>query len=448
MRPISNQKKFIYDIFIVLSVIASIAITYISISRGIYDVFPYFYLIPVVLIAFTRPKISIFVTVFVGWLYIGLVYSLGLPDTGIFARATVWFFIFVSIGVLISTYSKEYQKEGERSCGSFFNSQAGAFGYDRETLQIRDPNRKFSQFIGYDCPVLLSKTLPEILTDTAEREIFLSKVRDTRRVGDIEVHFTCSDGSKRWALVSATDCAEPSILCTAVDITEQKRAQDALSLANRKLNLLNNVTRHDILNQLTALIGYLELSKDEIKDPQLMNYVSKEEKAANAIRNQILFTRDYQNIGVHSPQWHNIAETVSLAMATLDIHQIKVTVNLASVEVYADPLLEKVFYNLIENSLRHGERVTEIEIFSEPVSAGIDIVIQDNGSGIPEDAKERIFRREYFKHTGFGLFLTREILAITNLTISETGTSGKGARFVIHAPIGTYRSLVGNGSEE
>ncbi len=448
MRPISNRKKFIYDIFIILSVIASIAITYISISRGIYDVFPYFYLIPVVLIAFTRPKISIFVTVFVGWLYIGLVYSLGLPDTGIFARATVWFFIFVSIGVLISTYSREYQKEGERSCGSFFNSQAGAFGYDRESLQILDPNRKFSQFIGYDCPALLSKTLPEIITETTERETFLAKVRDTRRAGDIEVQFTCADGSKRWALVSATDCAEPSILCTAVDITEQKQAQDSLSLANRKLNLLNNVTRHDILNQLTALIGYLELSKDDIQDPRLLSYVTKEEKAANAIRNQILFTRDYQNIGVHSPQWHNIAETVSLAMATLDIHQIKMTVNLASVEVYADPLLEKVFYNLIENSLRHGERVTEIEIFSEPVGGGIDIVIKDNGSGIPEDAKERIFRREYFKHTGFGLFLTREILAITHLTISETGTLGKGARFVIHAPMGTYRSLAGNGTEK
>ena len=444
MRPISDQKKFIYDIFIIISVIASIAITYISISRGIYDVFPYFYLIPVVLIAFSRPKISIFVTVFVGWLYIGLVYSLGLPDTGIFARATVWFFIFVSIGVLISTYSREYRREGERSCGSFFNSQAGAFGYDRENLQIKDPNRKFSQFIGYDCALLLLKTLPELITDIPERESFLLKVRDKRRVGDIEVQFTCADGSKRWALVSATDCAEPAILCTVVDITEQKQAQDALSLANRKLNLLNNVTRHDILNQLTALIGYLELSRDDIKDPGLLTYVTKEELAANAIRSQILFTRDYQNIGVHSPQWHNIAETVSLAMATLDVHLIRVKVNLASVEVYADPLLEKVFYNLIENSLRHGERVTEIEILSESVSDGINIIIQDNGSGIPDNAKERIFRREYFKNTGFGLFLTREILSITNLTITENGTFGKGARFVIHAPLGTYRSIIGN----
>jgi PAS domain S-box-containing protein len=262
MRPISKEKKLIYDIFIIISVLASIIITYISITRGIYDVFPYFYLIPVVLIAYSRPKISIFVTVFVGWLYIGLVYALGLPDTGIFARATVWFFIFVSIGVLISTYSREYRKEGDRSCGSFFNSQAGAFSYDRDSLLIRDPNQKFSQLIGFDKNVLLSKTLPELITETTERELFLSKVKDKQRIGDIEIRFTCADGNKRWALVSATDCAEPAIYCTVVDITEQKQAQDSLIIANRKLNLLNNITRHDILNQLTALIGYLELSKD------------------------------------------------------------------------------------------------------------------------------------------------------------------------------------------
>jgi len=451
MHLISKEKKFIFDILIIISILAAIGITYISLTHGIYDVFFYFYLIPVVFIAYTRPKISIFVTIFIGWLYLGLVYYLGLvnslilPDNRNFANATVWFFVIVSIGVLISIYSREYRKEGGRSRGSFFNSQAGVFSYDRNTLQIQDPNLKFAQFIRYDCDILPNKTLPDIIPSAGERERVLVKVGDNLMVGDIEVGFSCGDNTKRWALVSATDFGEPAIMCTVVDITEQKQAHEALSQANRKLNLLNNVTRHDILNQLTALIGYLELSRQTITDPKMLSYITKEEQAANAIRSQILFTRDYQNIGVHSPQWHNIAETVSLLMATLDIHNVQVTVNLAAVEIYADPLLEKVFYNLIENSLRHGERVTKIEILSESVSDGTDIIVQDDGIGIPDDAKERIFRREYFKHTGFGLFLTREILAITNLTITETGTSGKGARFVIHAQRETCRPVPDHG---
>ncbi len=245
----------------------------------------------------------------------------------------------------------------------------------------------------------------------------------------------------RWALVSAAETDEPGVICTAVDITDNKLSQEALTQANKKLNLLNNVTRHDILNQLTALLGFIEISKQDITDPELLKFLIKEERAANAIRNQILFTRDYQNIGVHSPQWHNIAETVSLAMASIDSHSIFIRANIPPIEIYADPLLEKVFYNLIENSIRHGEHVTELSIRTVERADSLDIIIEDNGAGIPDQEKERIFRREYFKNTGFGLFLSREILAITNLTIKETGTFGKGARFVIRVPREHFRSL-------
>jgi signal transduction histidine kinase len=224
-----------------------------------------------------------------------------------------------------------------------------------------------------------------------------------------------------------------------VDITDHERAQEALTMANRKLNLLNNVTRHDILNQLTALTGYLELSRQEATTPAMISYIQKEERAAMAIKRQILFTRDYQNIGVNLPRWHNIGETASLAIATLDPAKVKVTIDLPHLEIYADPLLEKVFYNLVDNSIRHGEHVTTVSIRSAETPDGLDLIVEDDGVGIPETEKENIFIREYYKNTGFGMFLSREILSITDLTIRETGTPGRGARFIIHAPKGTYR---------
>jgi signal transduction histidine kinase len=58
---------------------------------------------------------------------------------------------------------------------------------------------------------------------------------------------------------------------------------------------------------------------------------------------------------------------------------------------------------------------------------------------VPLDLKEKIFDKGYGKHTGFGLFLAREILAITGITIHETGLYGKGARFEIKVPKGKYR---------
>ena len=440
MRPISRNKQILFDAGIISSVLAAIVITYFSLTSGIYDVFPYFYLIPIILIAFSRPKLSIYGTVIVGWIYLALVFLIGLPDARLYTVATVWFYIFVSLGVLISTYSQVYRKEGEKSCGAYYNSQAGVFSYDRETLKIRDANRKFANMIHFDCDELMRSSLPDIIPDKDEREGFLAKVRDLRRVGDIEVRFRSFDGSLRWALVSAAETGEPGVICTVVDITDNKLSQEALTQANKKLNLLNNVTRHDILNQLTVLIGYLEMSHQDVTDPQMLTFISKEKKAAETIRNQILFTRDYQNIGVHSPQWHNIAETVSLATASIDPSQTLITIDLPPIEIYADPLLEKVFFNLVDNSIRHGEHVTEITIRSEEELDDLIIIIEDNGVGVPDKEKERIFRREYFKNTGFGLFLSREILAITNLTIQEKGSPGKGARFVIRVPCSGYRT--------
>ncbi|MFA4876404.1 MAG: ATP-binding protein [Methanoregula sp.] len=64
------------------------------------------------------------------------------------------------------------------------------------------------------------------------------------------------------------------------------------------------------------------------------------------------------------------------------------------------------------------------------------ICFEDNGSGIADAEKEKIFERGFGKNTGLGLFLAREILSITGITIRETGTPGTGARFEILVPRG------------
>jgi PAS domain S-box-containing protein len=444
MKPITPQRQLLYDICIVASILCAAIITYLSLSWGVYEVFFYVYLLPIILMAFARPKLSIYGTVLVGWMYLAIVFVIGLPTAQLYMLATVWFYIFVSLGILISTYSQAYHREGERSCGAYYNSQAGAFRFDKHTHRILDANFKFASILHYECSDILKKSLPDFLPTKAGMDEFLLQIRDKRRVRDIEVGFLARGGEIRWAMVSAADCDDISIICTVVDITENKQSQEALTRANKKLNLMNNITRHDILNQLTALIGFLEISRQDTKDPELLKFIHKEERAANAIRSQILFTRDYQDVGVHSPGWHDVAETVSLAIATLDLKQVQVSLDIKQVQVFTDPLLEKVFYNLVENSLRHGEKATKISIRAEDNPEGMDLIYEDNGAGIPNEAKEKIFRREYFKNTGFGLFLTREILAITGLSIEENGTTGAGARFVIHAPKGTFR--IGSGA--
>ena len=229
------------------------------------------------------------------------------------------------------------------------------------------------------------------------------------------------------------------VLVVSIDITERKKAEDAFILANKKLNLLSSITRHDIGNELQIIFGYGELTQDEEGNPQIRKYLDKIEESAQHIERMIAFTRDYQDIGVHSPVWLDIRTVLTLVLHALDISPIQVQVDISGIEVYADPLMEKVFFNLIDNAKRYGETITSIRFFGAEGEGGYTIICEDNGVGIPVEFKSKIFNREYYKHTGFGLNLSREILDITGITIRETGEPGKGARFEILVPEGKYR---------
>lgn len=225
----------------------------------------------------------------------------------------------------------------------------------------------------------------------------------------------------------------------AIDITERKNAENTLRQTIKKLTILSSITRHDILNQLSILRGFLTMVKKNVTDAKLLGYMAKEESAAGAIEHQISFTRDYENIGVHAPQWQDVKATIQGALAPLQPLPFPVTVDIEGLLLSADPLLEKVFYNLVENSIRHGEKVTRITFSCQELADGLLIVYEDDGKGIPLPEKENIFNRKYFSHTGLGLFLSREILGMTGIGIRECGEEGRGARFEIPVPKAAVR---------
>jgi len=118
--------------------------------------------------------------------------------------------------------------------------------------------------------------------------------------------------------------------------------------------------------------------------------------------------------------------------------EIAVTVN--RVEIFADPLIGKVFYNLMENSLRHGDHVTRMSFSVQETGNGITVIYCDNGAGIAAEDKKKLFLKGFGKHTGLGLFLSKEILSMTGITIQENGEPGKGVRFEIMVPKGMWRA--------
>jgi PAS domain S-box-containing protein len=377
------------------------------------------------------------------------------------AVSTAWFVIFVTIGVVTSSFAEGLRTEERKYRGIFENSQAGIFTFDLNTLRIREINGKCAAMLQYERTDLIDKDLSKILVDSISRDSFINEIKTHARTGDLELFFTTKKGAVCQFLVSASRGQNDIVICSAIDITERKlaeqviqkakddleqrvlerteelirsndelkaeirerkRFESAIQLANRKLNTLSSITRHDILNQITAIVMYRSLVEEMVTDPTVLEHLQKIEQVTDLIQKQIRFTRDYQNIGASSPQWQKIDDMA-----------------LDGLEIFADMLLEKVFYNLFDNSLRHGENVTEIRLSFQETPEGIFIYYKDNGVGVPTNVKERIFKREYYRNTGYGLFLAGEILSITGLTIKETGKPGNGVQFEIFAPQGSFR---------
>jgi len=176
-----------------------------------------------------------------------------------------------------------------------------------------------------------------------------------------------------------------------------------------------------------------------VEDPQLKSYIEKERFALDKIRRQFQFAKDYQNLGNEPPVWQTVSSVVRRGGDMVALKGITVTDASGDISIFADITLEKAFAQLLDNVARHGQTATAVRISVEEMENGAVLVFEDNGKGIPEADKKRIFERGFGKNTGWGLFLVREILGITGITITETGIPGKGARFEIKMPAEMYR---------
>jgi len=211
----------------------------------------------------------------------------------------------------------------------------------------------------------------------------------------------------------------------------------------KKLNLVGSVTRHDVLNQMTAIVGYNELLEMIVTDGKQKSYIEREKFAVDKIRRLFQFAKDYQNLAMEPPRWQGLDNVIHRAMEIFDNPAIQVTVSVGRTTVFADSFLDKAIFQFLDNAARYGGTATEVRITFQNRDTHAEMIIEDNGCGIPAADKDRIFERGYGKGTGWGLFLAREILAMTGITVTENGEPGKGARFVITLPKGTYRE--GNG---
>ncbi|PKL60729.1 MAG: hypothetical protein CVV33_01155 [Methanomicrobiales archaeon HGW-Methanomicrobiales-4] len=228
-------------------------------------------------------------------------------------------------------------------------------------------------------------------------------------------------------------------------LEEEQNAMETLMGTSRKLHIINSITRHDIRNQLTVQMNTYELLLESAEEyPEMRTYVNALGSSINSIMEHLVFSEVYQKIGIQRPRWLSVGAIIEGITSSHEFGPISILHSTGTVEVYTDVMFGKIVTNLIENAIMHGKRVTTVRIgFYEQINQGV-LVIEDDGIGVPDELKERIFEKGFGNNTGLGLYYTREILGITGMEIAETGKNLEGARFEIRIPRRGYRIRKGS----
>ena len=234
------------------------------------------------------------------------------------------------------------------------------------------------------------------------------------------------------------------------DITGRKEAEkdlfeafNELALANEKLGVVGRLTRHDVRNKLSAVLGNIYLAKQALPaDSEIVKYLNETESAVDQIQRIFDFARTYEQLGVAKLSYVDVGESFERAVSLItSLSGIEIVNDCSGVNVMSDSLLDTLFYNLIDNSIKHGERVSKIGIYCKTGKDELKLVYEDDGIGISEAEKELIFNEGYGKNTGLGQYMIKKMCEVYGWNIQETGKQGKGAQFTITVPKGKYQPL-------
>ncbi|HUS77637.1 MAG TPA: response regulator [Patescibacteria group bacterium] len=298
---------------------------------------------------------------------------------------------------------------------------------------IRSANSAFFELTGFPEDEIVGKHFSKIGTVRLSRIpsyiSMFSKILRGNTSEPFDFFYKRRNGSDGWgeAHASIVELEENKkvILVIARDITDRRQEQE-------RLKVLSRLTRHDIRNKLSVIGGHLELVKMDLRDGKdFRNSLDAIEDAAKKIQSIIDFAANFERLGTEERSSIKVSDTFESAKIMFSLVGIRVENSLGNLTVQADSMLKSVFYNLIDNTQRHGEKVSVIRVYATDDSRRI--VYEDDGVGLrPEN--RRYFNGPIDEMSAHGMTLIKKVIESYGWTMTEEGRTGEGARFVMTQP--------------
>lgn len=226
MKTISPQKTLWLSVTLLITILV-ILISIFCIKNGYFEIFPYFYILPILILAYVNPRYAVYFTVILGWIFLGVVYLYGPVDIQLYAASSAFFYIFVSIGVVISAFSGQLLQE-RKYREIFENSQAGILTFDLENQKILTINQQAADILGYSLGELKDHFFTSFWFDSAQETKFTRKIQQDKKISDMEIALRKKDRAVIWVQATASMTRDGLVICSVVDITESKRIKDEL----------------------------------------------------------------------------------------------------------------------------------------------------------------------------------------------------------------------------
>jgi PAS domain S-box-containing protein len=339
--------------------------------------------------------------------------------------------------------------ESQQKFKALFSANPEAAVFLDTDFHVIEANSRFSVLFGYSFDEIKGKIITDVIVpDDAKEEsrnirqkvisgpveaVALRKRKDDSQVplfmsgGPVVV-----DGKTIGCIMVYKDISDI--------ITVQEELSNALTkaeLLNEKLNVVGGFTRHDVRNKLSTINGNLYLARKYSGDNRQLHECLDQIKTAVSNTVRILdVAKDYEMLGSHERLTLDVGKAVDDAASLFsDLKGVKMVNECRGYKVLADTMLSTVFHNLIDNSLKYGQKITQIKVYIRQNQNKSDsIVYEDDGVGIDSEKKKRLFTRGFGMETGLGLYLIKRTCEIYGWTAQETGEPYKGAQFVFTLP--------------
>jgi PAS domain S-box-containing protein len=265
---------------------------------------------------------------------------------------------------------------------------------------------------------------------------------------DTEHRMRTADGTWKWIrdigkIVERDTDGEPvRAVGIHLDVDERKAYERTLECQRDNLEVLNQVVRHDVRNALQLVLAYGDVLEDHVEgdgEAHLRRILKAGREAVDITKTAADVTKvllrseaDRSAVNVRPV----IEQEVDDVRTNHERAIVAVDGQIPNVEVLADDMLESVFRNLLNNAVVHNdEEIPEVTVSATADDETIRIRVADNGPGIPDEQKDRIFeegkRGLDSEGTGLGLYLVRTLVDRYGGDVRVTDNEPDGSVFVV-----------------